>query len=109
VQVFDEQVVDRITGIPSHSNMITVQNKNNLGDLKVKNEIGLGRGLFGKIMELLADAAQFIEERFILKGSGEGLINGMNFAGKYLELVDKLLSHPRYVLILIMATFVVVL
>jgi hypothetical protein len=109
VQVFDEQVVDRITGIPSHSNMITVQNKNNLGDLKVKNEIGLGRGLFGKIMELLADAAQFIEERFILKGSGEGLINGRNFAGKYLELVDKLLSHPRYVLILIMATFVVVL
>ncbi len=109
VQVFDEQVVDRITGIPSHSNMIIVQSKEILDNLKVKNEIGLGRGLFGKIMELLADAAQYIEERFILKGSGEGLINGMNFAGKYLELVDKLLSHPRYVLILIMATFVVVL
>jgi len=112
VQVFDEQVVDRITGIPSHSNMISRSSHleaKQKGSFVVKNEVGLGRGLFGKTLEFLANISQFIEERFILRGSGEGLMNGMNYIGKYLELVDRLLSHPRYVLILIVATFVVVL
>ena len=112
IQVFDEQVVDRITGIPSHSNMLSTLSHweaQQQGSFTVKNEIGVGRGLFGKTLELFASASHFLEDRLILKGSGEGLMNGMNYIGKYLELVDKLLTQPRYVLVLIMATFVVVL
>jgi hypothetical protein len=44
-----------------------------------------------------------------LKGSGEGLMKAMNFLGQYFELIDDLLMQPRYLLVLIMATFVVVL
>ncbi len=112
VQIFDEQVVDRITGIPSHSNMLSTLSHweaQQKGTFTVTNEVGVGRGFFGKALELFASMAQFLEEKLILKGSGEGLMTGMNFVGKYLELVDKLLTQPRYVLVLIMATFVVAL
>ena len=112
VQIFDEQVVDRITGIPSHSNMLTTLSHweaQQQGDFSISNEIGTGRGMFGKILEFFAGSLQFLEERLILKGSGEGLMKGMNFVGRYLEIIDKLLTQPRYVLVLILATFVVVL
>lgn len=112
VQVFDEQVVDRITGIPSHSNMLSNLSHweaQQQGKLSIGDEIGTGRGFFGKTLQLLASSLQFLEERLILKGSGEGLMKAVNFLGNYLEIVDRLLSQPRYVLVLIMATFVVVL
>ncbi|MEE9310154.1 MAG: proton-conducting transporter membrane subunit [Cocleimonas sp.] len=112
VQIFDEKIVDRITGIPAHSNMISTMSQwqeQQQGRSGAANEIGVGRGLFGKLLEFFATVSQFIEERIILKGSGEGLVNGMNYVGKYLEFVDKIFTQPRYILILIMATFVVVL
>lgn len=112
IQFFDEKVVDRITGIPSHANMVNTLSHweaRKQGKLQVIDYIGTGRGLFGSILEWLAASLQWLEERFILKGSGEGLLKGLNFVGQYLEIVDKLLTHPRYVLVLIMATFVVVL
>ncbi len=112
VQIFDDQVVDRITGIPSHSNMLSTLSHweaQQQGKLSIQNEIGKGRGMFGKTLEYLASSLQFVEERLILRGSGEGLMNAVNFLGRYLEVIDKLLTQPRYVLILIMATLVVVL
>lgn len=112
VQIFDEQVVDRITGIPSHSNMLTTLahwEAQQTGKVAIRNEIGRGRGMFGKSLEYLASSFQFFEERLILKGSGEGLMKAINYVGKYLESIDDLLMQPRYLLVLIMATFVVVL
>ncbi|MEE9444874.1 MAG: proton-conducting transporter membrane subunit [Cocleimonas sp.] len=112
VQIFDEQVVDRITGIPSHSNMLSTLSHweaQQQGKFTISDEVGKGRGMFGKILEMFASSLQFVEERLILKGSGEGLMKAVNFLGNYLEIVDKLLTQPRYVLVLIMATFVVVL
>ena len=112
IQIFDEQVVDRITGIPSHSNMLSTLSHweaQQQGKFTIRNEIGTGRGMFGKTLEIFASSLQFLEERLILKSSGEGLMKGMDFVGKYLEVIDRLLTQPRYVLVLIMATFVVVL
>lgn len=111
-QYFDEKVVDRITGISSHANMLGTLSHweaRKQGKIQVTDQIGTGRGLLGSILEWMATSLQWLEERFILKGSGEGLLKGMNFLGQYLENVDKLLTQPRYVLVLIMATFVVVL
>jgi len=111
IQVFDEQVVDRITGVPTHSTNINKavldkQGKsNNLHD----EVVGTGKGFFGKSLEYLANTFQYFEEHLILHGSGEGLLKGINFLGKYLEVADKVLMQPRYILVIIMATFVVVL
>ena len=112
IQIFDEQVVDRVTGMPSHSNMLSTLSHweaHQQGKLTLHDEIGHGSGLFGSSLEWLAGTLQKLEEGLILKGSGEGLMKAMNFFGKYFELIDDLLMQPRYLLVLIMATFVVVL
>ncbi len=112
MQIFDEQVVDRVTGMPSHSNMLSTLyhwEAHQQGKLNISNEIGQGSGLFGSSLQWLASNLQKVEEGLILKGSGEGLLRAMHFLGKYLELIDQLLMQPRYLLVLIMATFVVVL
>ncbi len=112
VQLFDEQVVDRITGISSHSNMVSTLSHweaHKQGRSVFSSEVGKGRGFFGKTLELIASVFEWFEERLILKGSGESFIKVINFLGSYLELIDKLLMKPRYALLLILATFVLVL
>ncbi len=111
-QVFDEQVIDRITGMPSQSNMLNTLaswEAYQYGCFELQSEIGIRRGLFGTIMQIIASALHWIEENLVIKGSGEGLMNGLNHMGRYIEKIDTLLSKPRYLLLLIMATFVIVL
>jgi len=110
--VFDEQVVDHLVGKSSDANKITSLSQwedQKQGKFGVKDNVGTGTGILGRVMELLASALQFFEERLILKGSGDGLLKAVNYLGKHLEIVDRLFTQPRYVIILIMATFVVVL
>jgi NADH:ubiquinone oxidoreductase subunit 5 (subunit L)/multisubunit Na+/H+ antiporter MnhA subunit len=112
VQIFDERVIDRVTGMPSQANMLSTLSgweAHQKGKQTPYNQIGQGTGLFGSSLQWLARNFQRVEEGLILKGSGEGLMKAMNFFGKYFELIDDLLSQPRYLLVLIMATFVVVL
>ena len=112
VQLFDEQVVDRITGIPSHSNIVRTLSHweaQQQGKITLSNEIGKGRGFLGKTLEWLATISEWFEERLVLKSSGESLLNVINILGRYLEIVDQLLMKPRYAMLLIMATFVLVL
>jgi len=111
-QVFDEQVVDPLTGIQSHSNMLSTLSHweaQQQGKLILKDNVGLGNGLFGTFMQKAASAMHWFEEKLVLKGSGESLLKLINYLGKYLENIDKLLMQPRYLIVLIMATFVVIL
>ena len=111
-QIFDEQVVDRLTGIQSHSNMLSTLShweSQQQGKLILKNEVGLGNGLFGTLIQKSASAMHWFEEKLVLKGSGESLLKFTNYLGKHLENIDKLLMQPRYLIVLIMATFVVIL
>jgi len=112
VQLFDEQVVDRITGIPSHSNIVRTLShweETQQGKTTLSNEVGKGRGFFGKSLEWLATLSEWFEERLVLKSSGDSLLKVINVLGGYLEIIDQLLMKPRYVILLIMATFVLVL
>ncbi len=112
VQIFDEQVVDRLTGIQSHANMLSSLSHweaHQQGRLILKTEIGTGSGLFGGFIQGLAAAFYWFEERLILKSSGEGLLKLIRHLGKHMQSIDRLLTQPRYLLLLIMATFVVVL
>ncbi|MCK5809977.1 MAG: hypothetical protein KAH00_02760 [Cocleimonas sp.] len=111
-QAFDEQVIDRMTGMPSQSNMLSTLaswEAHQHGRFELQSEIGIGRGLFGKTMQTIASALHWFEENLVLKGSGEGLMNGLDYMGHYIEKIDTLLSKPRYLILLIMATFVIVL
>ena len=109
---FDEQVIDRMTGMPSQSNMLSTLaswEAHQQGRFQLQSEVGIGRGLFGKTMQAIASILHWFEDNLVLKSSGDGLINGLDYLGYYIEKIDSLLSKPRYLLLLIMATFVIVL
>lgn len=113
VQHFDEQVVNRLVGLPGSAGAIfslAQWEDRKLGVAKLSEEggIGRGRGVLGRLMESLAAALQWFEEHLILKSGGEGLLKIIQHLGSYLQQVEVLLSQPRYLWLLIMATFVVI-
>ena len=112
---FDEKVINRLVGLPEQTSTIT-----SIADWELKRsgaqslasqekeQVSRGQGVAGKIMESLADILYWFEEHLVLKSSGEGLLKVLNVIGHYLLQVEELLSQPRYLILLIMATFVVI-
>jgi len=113
VQDFDEQVVSRVVGLPAQAHAISSvqywearQQDKNASDA---NEMGQARGMLGHIMESTASMLYWFEDRLVLKGGGEGLLGLIERLGFYANHIERLLSQPRYLLLLIMATFIVIL
>ncbi|MEE9304309.1 MAG: proton-conducting transporter membrane subunit, partial [Thiotrichaceae bacterium] len=68
VRDFDEKVVHRIIGLPTEQGGLQ-----GLRQQKWIDNVGKGRGVSGRLMELVASAFEWFEERLILQGGGEGL------------------------------------
>jgi hypothetical protein len=110
VQAFDDQVLDRLVGRPDETSAVSSLadwDERRLGS--PAKDSGLAPGLLGSVMGWLADLLHWFEEHLVLKGAGEGLQRGLRCLGGYLQQVEALLSRPRYLLLLIMATLVVIL
>ena len=60
-------------------------------------------------MQHLASAMAWFEEHLVLKSAGSGLLGMIQHLGRYVLHIEGLLSQPRYLIILIIATFVVIL
>lgn len=109
---FDEQVVSRVVGLPGQVNAISSLaqwEQRKQGYISVEGEIGRGRGALGRLMEWLASLLNWFEERLVLQTGGGGLGNLIRTLGGYVKQIEELLAQPRYLLLLIMATFVVIL
>ncbi len=111
LQAFDDQVVHRLVGLPDQAQALS-----SVADWEARRghggaARGLARapGLLGGVMEWLAGALYWFEERLVLSGGGEGLQRVLRLLGGYLLQVDELLTRPRYLMLLIMATLVVIL
>ena len=108
VRAFDEQVIKRLVGLPGEGDLpATVAGQD--APARRGPDPSRARGLLGGLMTWLADRLHVFEDRLILNGGGrdlEGLIRGI---GEVLTRVDDLLGRPRYLLLLIMATLVVIL
>lgn len=101
---FDEKIVNRIVGLPAQATTITT-----LDQLESSSRVGKGQGMAGKAMEWLASILGWFEEHLVLKGGDTGLVKLIHHLGKYVSHIEQLLSQPRYLLILIITTFVVIL
>lgn len=111
-QRFDDRVIVPLVGLPARANAVTSladweSQKRGFSRL-AEGDVGHGQGVAGKLMESIASLLHWFEEHLVLKGGGEGLINTIHRIGSYLQTIEQLLSHPRYLLLLIMATFVVI-
>ncbi|MEN8169904.1 MAG: proton-conducting transporter membrane subunit [Pseudomonadota bacterium] len=99
VERFDATVVNRMVGHEGSGSVTVAESKGG---------IGTGRGLVGRGMEWLASRMEWLEENLILRSGGEGLIGLIARIGKQAQLIEKLLEQPRYLWLMIMATFVVI-
>jgi NADH:ubiquinone oxidoreductase subunit 5 (subunit L)/multisubunit Na+/H+ antiporter MnhA subunit len=115
-QVFDYHFVNRFIGLPGSTRTKTTlpywERKQLGGNVKsTANEagdVGRGSGALGSFMEWVASSCQWFEEHLILKGGNQGLLSLIHQIGKHLEKLETLLSKPRYLLLLIMATFAMI-
>jgi hypothetical protein len=95
MNALDAQVIDRVLGAPDGA--------------PAAGEIVRGRGAAGAALEAAAVRLARLETHLVLQGPGGRLARVLARAGEYLEAVDLLLQRPRYLLLLIMATFAVIL
>ncbi|MCK5359814.1 MAG: hypothetical protein KAJ95_04265, partial [Gammaproteobacteria bacterium] len=111
VQDFDDEVVSRVVGLPAQAQAISSLQHweaNKQGE-NSSNASGQARGILGHMMESTASMLYWFEDRLVLKGGGEGLLALISRLGFYANHIERLLSQPRYLLLLIMATFIVIL
>lgn len=114
VKEFDERFVNRLAGLAATSGTISSLaqwDRRRIGDGSIEGDhgtIGQGRGIAGRLLEGVATLFHWFEERLVLRGGGEGVLAGIHYLGRYLTQVEGLLSRPRYLLLMVMATIVVI-
>jgi len=111
VDRFDEIIVSRMVGLPEQEHAVS-----SLSDWESRQQggaapqaFGQARGILGRLMEWLANLLHWFEDRLVLRGGGEGLIRVLRHLGNYALEIERLLERPRYMMVLIMITFVVIL
>lgn len=105
VRDLDDRVVSRLVGMPEDARAGLAAADASGG----RDEIVHGRGLAGAMLEWCADRFYDFERRLVMQESGSRISRILGFLGGYLLSVESLLERPRYLLLLIMATFVVIL
>lgn len=110
VQTFDERTVNALVGLPEQGS--------GLASLAHWEEARLGRapkwqrygpGVLGALMDSVASALYWFEQRMVLQSGGGGMRRAVRLLGAALQEVETLLSQPRYLVLLILATLVVIL
>lgn len=101
MRAIDANVVSRLVGMPEAQRAAEL--------LHQDQEVVKGRGLAGSTLAWVADRLDHFEQRLVLQGGGGRLGEGLARLGDWLKLVEGLLEQPRYLLVLIMATVVVIL
>jgi formate hydrogenlyase subunit 3/multisubunit Na+/H+ antiporter MnhD subunit len=97
----DANVVSRLVGMPETQRAAEL--------LADRAEVVKGRGLFGGLLAWAADRLYRFEQRLVLQGGGGRLGRGLARLAEWLKLIEEMLEQPRYLLVLIMATVVVIL
>jgi len=115
-QAFDQQVVNRLVGLPGSigavSSLAQWEKQKHAHSMQLdgdSGDIGKGQGAAGKLMEWIASILHWFEEHLVMKGGEEGIRSIILSIGSALVRVDELLSHPRYLLLMLLITFVVIL
>ncbi len=115
-QTFDQHVVNRLVGLPGSigavSSLAQWEKQKHTHSMQLdgdSGDIGRGRGAVGAFMEWIASMLHWFEEHLVLKGGDRGVQRIILRLGHALIQVDELLSRPRYLLLMLSLTFVVIL
>ena len=100
MRAVDDNVVSRLVGMPESQRAAVLLDE----EAVVK-----GRGLAGGLLMWVAERLGTFEQRLVLQGGGGKLGAGLQRLGDWLKWVESLLEQPRYLLLMVMATLVVIL
>jgi hypothetical protein len=95
-RAFDDEVLSRMVGMPE-----------DMPRSSGSDEVIRGHGLAGRLLLSSAELLQRFEGRLILRAGGER--RGLRRLAGYLRTTEALLEQPRYLLLLVVATFAVIL
>lgn len=112
VQFFDEQVVTRLVGLPIYSRSVSSLSQwEAMQDAETNGiaEVNQASGVAGRAMAWLANLLYWFESHLVLHEGGESLWRSLRRVGSLLLRVEQLLAEPRYLFLLVMATFAVIL
>jgi formate hydrogenlyase subunit 3/multisubunit Na+/H+ antiporter MnhD subunit len=108
---FDDEIVQRVAGRPGHEGVI-----GSLAEWEAQRQAGAtggaqlrAHGAAGRLLAWLSDTLAWLEERLVLQAGGASFKERLRVAARVLVQIDQLLAQPRYLLLMIMATFVVIL
>ncbi len=112
LQNFDLHVINPLVGHYGSSQSLTLDKwEDNLlqGSEGTTQHFAQGRGIMGHVLQKLSSWCQWFEARLIMSSSGGQLADRLRMLGEYLQRVDQFLAQPRYLLLLVVLTFVVIL
>lgn len=90
----DDRVIDRALGVPQDPSRVKAV---------------CGDGFAGRALLALSSLLQQVEDRLVLQ-SGGGMVGRMlQQAGQAVRVLERMLEEPRYLMLMVMATFVVIL
>jgi NADH:ubiquinone oxidoreductase subunit 5 (subunit L)/multisubunit Na+/H+ antiporter MnhA subunit len=100
MRAIEENVVSRLVGMPEGQRAAALLG----GEAVVK-----GHGLAGNLLAWVAAHLDHFEQHLVMQGGGGRLATGLHRMGDWLKLIESLLEQPRYLLVLVMVTMVVIL
>ncbi|MBZ0106291.1 MAG: hypothetical protein K8H84_11770 [Sulfuricella denitrificans] len=106
VRNLDDNVISRLVGLPESAGVPAFLVAS--GEEMNRDEVVRGSGLAGAFLEWLALKLHRFESRLLFQGGNSLLSRTLAKVGTYLLAMENLLSQPRYLLLLIMATMVVI-
>ena len=90
----DDRVIDRALGVPQDPSRVKAVH---------------GDGFAGRSLLALAALLQHVENRLVLQAGGGAVGRALQQAGHAIRVLEGLLEEPRYLMLMVMATFVVIL
>lgn len=106
VNAFDEDVISRLVGLPEEARGAVIPEPSSE---EAARAVVRGWGAPGRLLAWTAEQANAFEQRLVFQGSSGTVGRLLQHLGTYLLIVESLLQRPRYLLLLIMATLVVIL
>jgi len=116
MQAFDQQVVNRLVGLPGSASVVSSlaqweafrhgRTGRVVGD---SGDVSQAGGAIGRLLESIAALLHWFEEHLVLKGGDVGIFNLVQRIGTVLTRIEVLLSEPRYLILLVVITFIVIL
>lgn len=99
---FDDNVLAHLVGMPARRRAGAYAEAD-------RDKVILGHGLAGALLVWVAERLHRFESRLVMRQGTGPLVWAMRRAGEYLLVLEALLERPRYLILLVVATFVIIL